>query len=290
VEKGATQMCTESIIPAPEALVSPQLAAAVLEIEAEPETAEATTKLPASPEGGAAIEEQDSHLVMIQVTLGRIRQLYPAMKKSDEERSKLRLAVGYELWVLQDLHAKPGYGDFVARLNSLGNELGFGRSTGYALITEYEISAGLRAKKEKKDPGSKSNSGVSIRLSNARKDEGQASGKSFTISADPTRGLELSAPAPSTPLDIDLTESKKKVELQIPESQLAAWDEAILLLQRRVGFEAATQSELVIEAVLTWADLVRIQGEQSKEKAEEEQHSEAHTTKAYVEGVCEQFM
>ena len=278
-------MDTEVISSAPEALVSLQLAAGVPEIEAKPETAEATTKLPASPEGGAAIEEQDSHLVMIQVTLGRIRQLYPAMKKSDEERSKLRLAVGHELWVLQDLHAKPGYGDFVARLNSLGSELGFGRSTGYALITEYEISAGLRAKKENKDPGSKNTSGVSIRLSNARKDEGRVSGRSFTISANPTLGLELSAPAPSTPLDIDLTESKKKVELQIPESQLAAWDEAILLLQRRVGYEAATQSELVIEAVLSWADVVTIREEQAKEEAEEEQDSEANATKASVEGV-----
>src|SRR5690242_5282821 len=118
-------MGTEVMIPAPEALVSPQFAAGVPEIEATPETVEATTMQTSSI--NIVSQPKDPHLTQIQATEAHIRVLVPAMKNADKERSKLRLALGHELWVLQDLHAKPGYGDFVARLNSLGKELGFGR-------------------------------------------------------------------------------------------------------------------------------------------------------------------
>jgi len=74
-------MGTEVIIPAPEALVSPQFAAGVPEIEATPETFEATTMQTSSID--LVIEPKDPHLTQIQATVAHIRVLVPATQQYD---------------------------------------------------------------------------------------------------------------------------------------------------------------------------------------------------------------
>jgi hypothetical protein len=43
-----------------------------------------------------------------------------------------------------------------------------------------------------------------------------------------------------------------------------------MILQNRPGYEAANQSELVIEAVTAYADIVKIRQVQAQEEAEEQ--------------------
>lgn len=71
-------MATEVNTPAPEALVSsPQLAAEVLEIEAKPNSAEATTATPTTGKPESNVDELDSHqLAMLQVALSREKTVF----------------------------------------------------------------------------------------------------------------------------------------------------------------------------------------------------------------------
>ncbi len=147
-------MGTEGITPEPEALVSPQLAAEVHEIEAKSESAEATPSTPTTgiPGGTVVVEALDSHQFALHVTLNRIVELAPRFFASKEEYAKVRLELGRELHTLQELHAKPGCGDFVERLKALRSKTKISRSTAYALIAEYEIFAGLRRKDPPRHP------------------------------------------------------------------------------------------------------------------------------------------
>lgn len=214
------------------------------------------------------LKEQDPHLLLIEATEARIRQLYPELKKTAEQYTKLRLAVGHELSTLQKLHAKPGYGDFVSRLNLLGRELGFKQSTGYALIREYKIAAGLKPEPEPATPGT--------RLSNVRKDDVTEQNRS-------TPEVRPELERPSLQPETGTAEAKTKVEVQIPLSQLQAWDDAILLLQARPGYEGATQSELIIEAVIALADLTRLHQQQAREETEQHQAADLPKTDSDIE-------
>jgi hypothetical protein len=260
-------MCTELIIPAPEALVSSQLAAAVLEIEAEPETADATTATSTTgiPESTLVVEETDSHQVQMHVTLARVIDLAPKFLASKEEHAKIRLEYGREFHTLQQLHAKPGCGTFVERLKALRSKIKISQSTVYALIAEYEVSAGLRQKSEKKSAPQPVAS-----LSSPRKD-GKTRERDFSIvTNDPTLGLALERPEPLPFLDEAGTDDAKViVQLQIPSSRLKDWDDALVILQKRSGYEAANQSELVIEAVIAFAEIAEIQQKQNEEEGEE---------------------
>lgn len=249
-------MGTEVITPAPEALVSPQLAVGVIEIEAQPEMAAAATIKPSD----LPCDTSNADQLAMHSALARVRDLAPRYRRTKEENQKVRIEMGHALYVLQQLHAKPGWGTFVDRVKAMRSELGFSTSTAYVLIREYEIATGKRRKEDKKPPKT---AGASS-LSEARKDEGPQTGKDFTITADPTLSLSLSAPPPLP--QPDKTESKTKVEIQVPASQLEEWDEAIMVLQKRPGYDLASQSELVIDAVLWTADLARLQQEQQGEE------------------------
>ena len=140
--------------------------------------------------------------------------------------TKVRLALGHDLYTLQELLAKPGYGNFVAALKALGHELGFKLTTGYALINEYKISLGLKAKS---DPPKTEAAKQSFVFSRPEKTNEEGRGKNFTIVSDPTLGLQLAAP-PILP-EIEAAEAKKKIEVQIPVTRIDDWDDAILVLQ-----------------------------------------------------------
>lgn len=262
-------MATEVITPAPEALVSPQLAAEELEIEAKPNSAEATTATPTTgnPESNIVVDELDPHQLAMHVTLGRIIELAPQFFASKEKYAKVRLELGRELRKLQELHAKPGCGTFVERLKSLRSKTNISQSTAYALIAESEIADGLRQKADKKSAPK-----PAFSLSSPRKDESNARGQNFTIVAnDPTLGLALERPESlPAPEEIEVDDAKVLVQLRIPSSQLQDWDDAIMILQNRPGYEAANQSELVIEAVTAYADIVKLRQVQVQEEAEEQ--------------------
>ena len=264
-------MATEVITPAPEALVSsPQLAAEVLEIEAKPNSAEATTATPTTgkPENSVDVDALDSDQLAMHVTLKRIIELAPQFFASKEKYAKVRLELGREYRKLQELHAKPGCGTFGERLTALRSKTNISKSTAYVLIAESEIADGLRQKAAAKKPAAK----PAFSLSSPRKDKSNGREQSFTIFAnDPTLGLALERPEPlPAPEEIEVDDAKVLVPLRIPSSQLQDWDDAIMILQNRPGYEAANQSELVIEAVTAYADIVKIRQVQAQEEAEEQ--------------------
>ena len=280
-------MATEVITPAPEALVSsPQLAAEVLEIEAKPNSAEATTATPTTGKPESNVDELDSHQLAMYVTFGRIIDLVPRFFASKEEHAKVRLELGRELRKLQELQAKPGCGTFVATLKKLREKVNISQATAYALIAESEIANGLRQKAPKKSAPKPVQS-----LSKPWKDETKDRGQNFTIVAnDPTLGLALQHPEPlPAPEEIEVDDAKVLVPLRIPSSQLQDWDDAIMILQNRPGYEAANQSELVIEAVTAYAYIVKIRQVQAQEEAEEqaEANEQAPTESGPEEAACE---
>ena len=227
-------MATEVITPAPEALVSPQLAAEELEIEAKPNSAEATTATPTTgkPENSVDVDALDSHQLAMHVTLvasSSWRQSTSPAKKST--RSWAGAWRGYRK--LQELHAKPGCGTFVERLKALRSKTNISKSTAYSLIAESEIADGLRQKTEKKSAPK-----PAFSLSSPRKDESNGREQSFTIVAnDPTLGLALDNAEPAPVLaEAEVDDVKKLVQLRIPMSQLKEWDDAIVILQNRPGF------------------------------------------------------
>lgn len=266
-------MGTEGITPEPEALVSSQLAAEVHEIEAKSESAEATpsTLTTGIPGGNVVVEALDSHQFALHMTLNRIIELAPRFFASKEEYAKVRLELGRELHTLQELHAKPGCGDFVERLKALRSKTKISRSTAYALIAEYEIFAGLR----RKDPPPPSPKPASS-LSEARKDESDTRERGVTIDVDdPTLELELEHSEPALE-ETESANTNATVQLRIPLSQLEQWDNAIVVLQNRPGYEAANLSQLVLEAVTAYADLARLHQAQAQEEAEKNKQTEAN--------------
>jgi hypothetical protein len=283
-------MRTQVITLAPEALVSPQLAAEVLEIEAKPNSAEATTATTTTgkPENSVDVDALDSHQLAMHVTLNRIIELAPQFFASKEKYAKVRLELGREYRKLQELHAKPGCGTFVERVKALQSKTNISKSTAYTLIAESEIADGVRQQAEKKAAPK-----PAFSLSKPRKDESNAREQSFTIVAnDPTLGLALDNPEPLPALaEAEVDDAKVSVQLRIPSSQLQKWDDALMVLQSRPGYEAANQSELVIEAVTEYAVLVKIHQVQAQEEALEKTQAEAGEPAATESGpgeaVCE---
>ena len=125
--------------------------------------------------------------------------------------------------------------------------------------------------------GKKSAPKPAFSLSSPRKDESNGREQSFTIVAnDPTLGLALDNAEPAPVLaEAEVDDVKKLVQLRIPMSQLKEWDDAIVILQNRPGSEAASLSDLVIEAVTAFAGIARIRHMQAEEEAAEKEQSEA---------------
>jgi hypothetical protein len=242
-------MGTEGINLAPQALSSPQLPAEKPEIETTPESAEVTTATPTTgkPDSGVDVKAPDSHRLAMQETIGRVLDLAGQYLVSKNKYNKVRLDYGRELYTLQELLAKPGCGTFVDKLTELRKQTKISQSTAYALIREYKVSAGLIEKDPPPPPP-----GPAESLSSSRKDE--------TIAREEAVGV-----VPG--------ESESVLQLRIPSSTLKAWDDAVAALRGRPGYESADVTELVIEAVLGYADVVTVHQVQAQEDSEEKKQS-----------------
>jgi hypothetical protein len=176
-------------------------------------------------------------------TIGRVLDLAKQYSLSKKKYNEVRLAYGRELYTLQELLAKPGCGTFVDKLTELRKQTKISQATAYALIREYKVSAGLIKKDPPPPPPEPAES-----LSSSWKDEGIAREEAVGV-------------VPG--------ESESILQLHVPASKLTAWDEAVAALRGRPGYESAGLTELVIEAVMAFADLVKLHVVQAQEDSDE---------------------
>jgi len=258
-------MGTQGNTPAPEALgTSPQLAAEALEIEAKPNPAlvipvpETTDTL----ESPVMADGLDSHQREMHETLVRVIDLAGQYLISKNKYNNVRLEYGRELRKLQALHARPGCGTFVERLKALRSKMKISQSTAYALIAKSEIADGLRPKPDKK-PTPKS----AASLSKSWKDERNGREQKLTSVANPlAHEVQEASPIPE---GVEHDDTDTLVQLHIPANALKKWDDAIVTLRGRPGYKSADLSELVIESVTAYADIMRLHQVQAHEDAEE---------------------